>query len=137
VRYGAEPRWSRWRKMRRREESVTCGNELFGDPYPGRGKRCQVTNKHRTQNTEHRTQNTAGGGGVRRAGAVASLGGCESTTAACVCACVCVCACACACGAQCKPPPLGASQPPRERARWVYHSKGALLVTGAGGRPWV
>jgi hypothetical protein len=49
--------------MRRREESVTCGNELFGDPYPGRGKRCQVTNKHRTQNTEHRTQNTAGGGG--------------------------------------------------------------------------
>ena len=41
VRYGAAPKWSRWRKMRRGEDAVPCGNDLFGDPHPGVGKQCQ------------------------------------------------------------------------------------------------
>ena len=41
VRYGAAPNWSRWRKMRRGEDAVPCGNDLFGDPHPGVGKQCQ------------------------------------------------------------------------------------------------
>ena len=41
MRYGAAPKWSRWRKMRRGEDAVPCGNDLFGDPHPGVGKQCQ------------------------------------------------------------------------------------------------
>ena len=41
MRYGSPPKWSRWRKMRRGEDDVQCGNTLFGDPYPGVGKVCQ------------------------------------------------------------------------------------------------
>ena len=42
VRYGSPPQWSEWRRMRRRDgDDVPCGNELFGDPYPGVGKTCQ------------------------------------------------------------------------------------------------
>ena len=41
VRYGAAPNWSKWRKMRKTEEFVICGNKIFGDPSPGAGKSCQ------------------------------------------------------------------------------------------------
>lgn len=41
VRYGAAPRWSKWRTMRRGEERINCGNQVFGDPAPGVGKTCE------------------------------------------------------------------------------------------------
>jgi hypothetical protein len=41
VRYGAAPKWSRWRRMRAGEDAVACGNDIFGDPSPGVGKQCQ------------------------------------------------------------------------------------------------
>ena len=52
MRYGAAPKWSRWRKMRRGEDAVQCGNDIFGDPSPGVGKQCQCELPATTQRRE-------------------------------------------------------------------------------------